>query len=85
MTNFDIFAKIISEASGKPLEEVRQMSDVILKMVGSSQKMYVVVPDSEAERLLTQLRSELPGIRNWLIQGGLMAEANIAKREGKIN
>lgn len=85
MTNFDIFAQIISEASGKPLEEVRQMADVILKLAGSSGKIHEVVSDSEAEKLLTQLRGELPGIRNWLIQGGLMAEAKIVKNSGKLN
>lgn len=85
MTNFDIFVQVISEASGKPLEEVRQMSDVILKLAGSSGKMHEVVSDNEAKRLLNQLRGELPGIRDWLIQGGLMAEAKIAKNAGKLN
>ena len=85
MTNFDIFAQIISEASGKPLEEVKLMTDVILEMAGSSGKMYEVVPDDRAHELLAKLRTELPGVRRWLVEGGIMMEADIASAQGKMN
>ena len=85
MTNFDIFAQIISEAIDKPLEEVRLMTDVILHMAGSSGRMYENVPDEKAKKLLAKLRTELPGIRRWLIEGGLMMEADIAAAQGKMN
>ncbi len=85
MTNFDIFAQIISEASGKPLDEVKQMSDVILKMAGSSGKMHEEVPEEKTQNLLTKLRGELPGVRRWLVEGGLMVEADIAAAKGKMN
>jgi hypothetical protein len=79
MTNFDIFAQIISEASGKPIEEVKLMTDVILKMAGSSGKMYEAVPDNKAQELLSKLRNELSGVRRWLIEGGLMMEAKLLR------
>ena len=85
MTNFDVFAQIISEASGKPLEEVKSMTDVILKMAGSSGKMYETIPDEKAQEMLTKLRSELPGVRRWLVEGGLMVEADIASAKGRMN
>ena len=85
MTNFDVFAQIISEASGKPLEEVKSMTDVILKMAGSTGKMYETIPDDKAQELLTKLRTELPGIRQWLIAGGLMMEADLARDQGKMH
>jgi len=33
----------------------------------------VEMPDPEAAQLLNALRKELPGIRCWLIQGGILA------------
>lgn len=85
MTNFDIFAQIISEASGRPLEEIKLMSDVIFKMAGSPKKIYEEVTDDKAQELLTKLRGELPGVRRWLIEGGLLMEADIARAKGKMN
>jgi len=85
MKNIDIFAQIISEASGKPVEEVRLMTDVILKMAGSAGNMHREIPDNEAKVLLAKMRMELPGIRAWLIKGGLMMEADIAEAQGRMN
>lgn len=85
MTKFDIFAKIISEASGKPLDEVRNLTDVILKMAGSSGKMYEEVPDEKAQELFANLRKDLHRVRQWLIEGGLMMEADIADSQGRMN
>ncbi|MGD0584325.1 MAG: hypothetical protein ABSA86_00920 [Oryzomonas sp.] len=85
MTNFDIFAQIISEASGKPIEEVKLMTDAILKLVGSPGEMYEVVPNDKAQELLATLRTDLPGIRAWLITGGLITEADIATVQGRMN
>lgn len=85
MTNFDIFAQIISEASGKPIEEVNLMTDAILKLVGSPAEMYEAVPDDKAQEMLATLRTDLPGFRAWLITGGLMSEADIAAVQGKMD
>lgn len=85
MTNFDIFAQILSEASGRPIEEVKLKTDVILKMIGTSGKMYDEVPDDKAQELLAKLRTELPGIRQWLIKGRLLMEADIAAAQGRMN
>ena len=85
MTNFDIFAQIISEASGKPIEDVKLMTDAILELAGSPGEMYEAVPNDKAQELLAKLRMELPGIRAWLIKGGLMVEADIATVQGRMN
>lgn len=85
MTRFDIFAQIISEASGKPLEQIRQLSEIIFKITGApSDKLHHGLPDNEANELLAKLRMELPGVRRWLIEGRLMMEADIAEAEGKM-
>lgn len=84
MTNFDIFAQIICEASGKPIEDVKLMTDAILKLAGSPGEMYEVVPDVKAEEMLATLRTDLPGIRAWLIAGGLMTEADVAEVQGRM-
>ena len=85
MTNFDIFAQIISEASGKPIEEVNLMTDAILKLVGSPGEMYQAVPDDKAQEMLAALRTDLPGIQAWLITGGLMTKADIATVQGGMD
>lgn len=82
MTNFDIFAQIISEASAKPIEEVKLMTDAILKLVGSPAEMYETVSDDKAQEMLAALRTDLPGIRAWLVTGGLMTEADMAAVQG---
>lgn len=69
MKNFDVFAQIICEASGKPLEEVKLMTDAILELAGSSEEIYKDIPDTEAQTLLAKLRIELPGIQAWLAKG----------------
>jgi len=85
MTRFDIFAQIISEASGKPIEQMRTMSDIIFKLSGASaDKLHQELPDAEAAALLAKLRTGLPGVRRWLIEGRLMMEADIAQAEGKL-
>jgi hypothetical protein len=85
MTNFDIFAQIICEASGKPIEEVRLMTDAILKLAGSPAEMYEVVSDDKTEELLAALRADLPGLRAWLITGGLISEADLAEVQGSMD
>lgn len=85
MTNFDIISKIISEASGKPLEEVELMTDAIVEMAGMYGKIYEEVPEDKAQALLAQLRANLPGVKRWLVEGRLMVEADIAKAEGKMH
>jgi hypothetical protein len=85
MTNFDIFAQIISEASGKPAEEVKLMTDAILKLAGSPGEMYEEVPNDKAQELFVKLRTDLPGIRAWLVAGGLMMEADIGQTQGRMN
>lgn len=72
MKRADIFKLILSEASGKPLEDVEEMFAIFTK-THPLPGLDVEISDQEAHQLLNELRKELPGIYNWLVQGGLMA------------
>ncbi|MBU1233300.1 MAG: hypothetical protein KKD01_01240 [Proteobacteria bacterium] len=85
MTNRDVIVTILSEASGKPVDEVRSISDAIFSQIPSKTKIDDELSDDAATALLSSLRSELPGVRRWLVEGGLMAEADIAAACGKMN
>jgi hypothetical protein len=74
MKNSDIFKTILSEASGRPLDEVTEMFEA-LSRANNMKNMEQDISDNEAATLLAQLRTELPGIRQWLIQGRFMAES----------
>jgi ribosomal protein L29 len=41
--------------------------------MGSRHHLDEEISDEEAQAQLTQLRRELPGIRQWLVQGGIEA------------
>ena len=73
MTNAEIMAQILSEASGRPLESVQGLVKDMAKAFGSRTRLNEEVPHARAQELLAQLRTELPGIRAWLAQGRLEA------------
>jgi hypothetical protein len=73
VTNADIFIQILSEASGKPREEVETLADTFYQTIGSRFRLDEELSDDKAQELLKSMRQELPGIRAWLVQGGLMA------------
>ena len=73
MTNRDVFTQILSEASGRPLDEVKDLVDKLVRSMGSRHHLDEEISDDEAQAQLTQLRRELPGIRRWLVQGGIEA------------
>lgn len=72
MKRSDIFKIILSEASGRPLDEVDDLLEIFTRRQPLP-GLDVELADQDAEQLLTDLRKELPGIYNWLVQGGLMA------------
>jgi hypothetical protein len=73
MTNADVFIQILSEASGRPPDQVQDMLDNFLRFTGASHRFDQELSDAQAEELLIQLRRELPGIRRWLAQGAFEA------------
>lgn len=78
MTNADIIALILSEASGKSLELTKPLIGEMAKAFGSRTKLNDEVPEDEAQKLLAGLRQELPGIKAWLEEGGRLARLEIA-------
>ena len=77
MTNAEVMAQILSEASGKPVEEVQQFVAELAKGFGSRTKLNVELSEADAAELLRALRKELPGIRQWLIEGALAMQYEI--------
>lgn len=74
MTNADILNRILSEATSRPAQEVTAMTETLANMFGSQIRLGAEVSDAEAENLLAALRKELPRIRAWLANSGLIAE-----------
>ena len=71
MTKKDIFIQIISEVSGKSIDLVTELINLVadkkLKLNWNNE-----LPDEEADELLEALRKEKAGILNWLVQGYVM-------------
>ncbi len=85
MTNRDIFVQILHEASGKPSDFVSDMAESFFaSLPPGSTKIDDEISDTTASELLASLRTQLPGIRQWLIEGGLMVEADIAAASGHM-
>jgi len=78
MKNSDIYKTILSEASGRPLEEIDKMFEAFTKSFGTF-NFDKELPEEEAQKLLAQLRKELPGISAWLIEGGFLANPSRVK------
>lgn len=78
VTNADVMTQILSEASGKPEAEVRDSLTRFCKVNASvSDNSSARLSDTDAERLLSSLRRELPGIREWLAQGDRRARRSM--------
>lgn len=67
-------AAILSEASGRPPAHVRHLLDAFRAVLPpNATRLDTVVPEPEASELLAKLRTELPGIRAWLVRGAMEA------------
>jgi len=69
LTHGDILVRILSEATGKPPALIHHLLDTIRVMLPGGTRLDEVLPPDEAAELLAGLRSELPGIRAWLVRG----------------
>jgi len=72
MTNRDILVQILSEASGKPKEQVSGLVEVVYSNIPKG-KLDQELPDDKAKTLLASLRTQLPGVLRWLAEGADMA------------
>jgi hypothetical protein len=67
MTNADVMAQILSEASRKPIGVVRELMKAMAPQFGSA--LHNEISEERVQELLASLREELPGIRRWLFEG----------------
>jgi hypothetical protein len=70
-TRADVFKTILTEVTGKPKSDISDLLAEFRKTFPGKDKLDDEIPQQEYDRLLTKLRSEKPGILNWLIAGGL--------------
>lgn len=70
MTRQDIFVQILTEVSGKSEKELLELVGVLRRKDPGS-KLDEEIPHDEAEKLLSDLRGEAPGILSWLEAGSL--------------
>ena len=67
MTYSEIFIQIISEVSGKPKQEITDLLSTFRKAHPGG-KWDNIIPDNDAEKLLTELRAETPAFSNGLLK-----------------
>jgi hypothetical protein len=67
MTNRTILETILTEASGRPRSEVRELMNSLPHRI--LKKLEASPPIGEARRMLEGMRRELPAIRQWAITG----------------
>lgn len=70
MTHADIFVQILSEVSGRSKNEIAEFLKMLRKARPQG-KWDEEVPPLEAEKLLSDLRGEAPGILAWLVKGAM--------------
>lgn len=79
MTRREIILQILSEASGRPLEEANGIFDLMLESdLLSHRGLEEEFSEAEAAHMLGEFRQELPGIRRWLIEEGILEESGHA-------
>ncbi len=73
MTRRQIVLQILSEAAATSLDEAEGLFEAMLaeEMISDS-GLDEEFSAKETERLLEDFRGELPGIRRWLCEAGLM-------------
>jgi hypothetical protein len=74
MTRRDIILQILAEASGcsSAQEAEGLLNAMVAEDLISNCDLEEVFPPAEGLRLLEEFRAELPGIRRWLFEAGLL-------------
>jgi hypothetical protein len=73
MTRRDIVLQILSEAAASSKEDAEVLLEAMIaeEMISDS-GLEEEFSSKESERLIGEFRAELPGIRRWLSETGLM-------------
>ena len=78
MTNQEILAKILHEATGLSSKDIESMLFTCRAMYPDSiPKLDQDLSEQEAEKLLQNLRSEQAGILAWLVRGAVAVHEDI--------
>lgn len=73
MTRRDIVLQILSEASGCSAEGAEALIEAMIeKEMIQNRDLEEEFSFAQAERLMDDFRAELPGIRRWLCEAGLL-------------
>lgn len=79
MTRRDIILTILAEASGRSLEDAVALFEAMQKEeLLSSSALDDEFSVEESMKMLEDFRQELPGIRRWLCEMGLLSECGHA-------
>ncbi|WP_156904575.1 hypothetical protein [Desulfovibrio aminophilus] len=81
MTYRDIFIGILMEATGLPRGEIESVVLEAERNPLVKQRHEEEIPDDRAERIMTDLRSDLGGVRRWLLEGWNRAHRTSSPRE----
>ncbi|MBE0596632.1 MAG: hypothetical protein IH614_05125 [Desulfuromonadales bacterium] len=79
MTRRDMILEILAEASGRPLDQVGDLFTAMLEAnLISHNGLDEKFTESQARQMLDEFRGELPGIRRWLMEEGLLEKSGHA-------
>lgn len=68
MTNLDVIKTILSEVTGRRMDELDQVGIALAKMMPGANKLNQELDPKAAKILLEQLREERSGILNWALE-----------------
>lgn len=75
MTRRDIIIQILSEATGQSVEDAEVLfRAMIAEEMISENGLEEEFSTAETARLLEDFRAELPGIRRWVYEAGLLED-----------
>jgi hypothetical protein len=69
MKRGEVFIQVISEIAGCTISEIPGLDKILGQYIPEGQGFDEELTETEAERLLVELRKEQDGIRHWLGQG----------------
>lgn len=77
-TRLELIRTILAEASGHPAEEVGSLLTMFLAVHPATD---APLSEDEYQAQLAALRGEMPGIRQWLLEGAMKAAARKAAQQ----
>jgi hypothetical protein len=77
MKQSEIFIQTIADVSGRPRQEIEEIL-ASFRRANPAGNWDKEIPEAEAQKLLSTLRGEAPGILRWLVEGA----AEVARHKG---